>query len=160
MNKAEFFEVVKAAGLEPSAITDIEIDASGVVETAAIDVKNDAHLPAALRGGAASGLFCSHVRYQECEDGACWSGDASYEWNDSLSTYGCVPASDPSPTFTTLEEAVAEATSAAEEMAETLEREVEDAREAMSRTGALEICFTPQGWGVMSVPQPQFDLAA
>lgn len=150
MNKLEFFEVVKAASIEPSAVQDLVVDENGVIESAVIEVQNDAHLPVEItRRGCGSGLFYSRVRYRAGDD-ECWAADAGYEWNDSQTTFGDESACDPATCFAALEDAAAEATYLAEGMAEDLQREVEQAIE----DGVLE-GFTP-GWSGCA----RFDLAA
>ena len=123
MNKTEFLNIVKAAGIDTSAIENLYAD--GVVSDATIEIKNDAHLPSQIvQKGCGAGLFYSRVRFAGDGGDLCWAADAGYEWNDSQTTYGDEPACDPSPCFATLQEAAAEAVSLADAMAEDLESEV------------------------------------
>ena len=128
MDKTEFFEIVKGAGIDEGAVDVDEMifGEDGGVEGAVIKIENDAHLPSQIvQKGCGAGLFYSCVRYHAgTEDGLCWATEAGYKWNDSTSTYGDEPACDPSPCFATLQEAAAEAVSLAEAMAEDLENEV------------------------------------
>ena len=144
MNKTEFFEVVKAAGLEGKAVENLEMDAAGMVEVATIEVKNKAFLPAEIASdGCGSGLFYSRVIYT-AGDADCWAAESGYSWNDSMTTAGDEPACDPAPCFATLEEAIAWAAGDAEEMAERLQQEVE---EALEGAGGQPIeNYKPAGW--------------
>ncbi|MDA8206385.1 MAG: hypothetical protein M0Z36_09965, partial [Thermaerobacter sp.] len=107
MNKTEFFEVVKAAGIDAEAVVNLKMNADGMVEEATIEVENEAFLPPEIAGdGCGSGSFYSRVEYRAevFEDAPIepWTADAGYEWNDLLTTAGGEAAYDPSPCFTSL----------------------------------------------------------
>lgn len=144
MNKTEFFEVVKAAGLDAKAVANLEMDAGGMIEAATIEVKNEAYLPPEVAGDyCGSGLFYSRVIYA-AGDADCWVAVAGYEWNDSQTTSGGEAACDPAPRFASLEEAIACAAGDAEDMAEHLQQEVE---EALELAGGQPIeSYQPRGW--------------
>ena len=132
MNKTEFLEVVKAAGIDAKAVVDLKMDADGMVEEATIEVENEAFLPPEIAGdGCGSGSFYSRVNYhaEAFEDAPYepWTAEAGYDWNDMLTTYGDEPACDPAPRFTSLDEAIARAIGDAENMAQNLKYEVEGA---------------------------------
>ena len=152
MNKTEFFEVVKAAGLDVKAVENLEMDAAGMVEAATIEVKNEAFLPAEIASdGCGSGSFYSRVVYS-AESAECWGAEAGYDWNDSQTTYGGEAACDPAPRFASLEEAIACAVGDAEDMAEHLQQEVE---EALELAGGKPIeNYQPCGWNASA----HFDL--
>lgn len=145
MNKTEFFEVVKAAGLDARAVENLEMDAEGMVEAATIEVENEAGLPTGIASdGCGSGLFYSRVIYT-AGDADCWAAESGYSWTDSMTTDGDEPACDPSQRFASLEEAVAGAVGDAEGMAATLQHEVE---EALELAGGQPIeNYRPSGWG-------------
>lgn len=145
MNKTEFFEVVKAAGLDAKAVEDLEMDADGMVEAATIKVKNEAWLPTEIASdGCGNGLFYSRVRYL-AGDEECWISEAGYEWNDSMTTAGDAPACEPAMRFASLKDAAVDAVFDAEEMAKNLQYEVE---EALKRAGGQPIeNYKPSGWG-------------
>lgn len=143
MNKTEFFEVVRAAGLD-GEVVEVDMDAGGMVEAATIEVENEARLPVEIASdGCGAGSFYSRVIYT-AGDADCWAADSGYSWNDSMTTYGDEPAYDPSRRFASLEEAVAGAVGDAEEMAETLQHDVE---EALELAGGQPIeNYRPRGW--------------
>ena len=145
MNKTEFFEVVKAAGLDATkAVPNLEMDADGMVEAATLEVKNEAWLPTEIASdGCGCGSFYSRVIYT-AGDADCWAAESGYSWNDSATTIGGEPACDPAPRFATLEEAIACAAGDAATMAGNLQYEVE---EALERAGGQPIeNYQPSGW--------------
>lgn len=152
MNKTEFFEVVKAAGIEPGAVENLEIDGDGQVEEATIEIQNEALLPQEIAPEyCGRGWFYSRVCYR-LGGGEPWTAEAGYIWNDSMTTAGDEPACDPAPSFTTLQEAAGYAACDAEDMAENLQRDVDF---ALEDAGGQPIeNYNPNGWRV----DARFDL--
>ena len=150
MNKNEFFDAVKAAGIEADAVDSgsILLDEEGEVEFATVYVENSADLPPEVaRDGYGSGAFYSEVNYTD----GYWVARAGYSWSDSMTSYGSMigPGREPGPggsedyEFESLAEAASQAVDDAEGMAEALQYNV---FEKLALEGGPVEGYEPAGW--------------